>query len=211
MKIVTTSWALPDSDTYFAARLTSRGFQIERLDKALSYCGKFRMAVDGGAHIGTWAINMAKCFDRVVAFEPAVDSFECMVRNLADRGIKNVEPVNAALGQRVGLCAVVDHPARIGNTGSRVISNDTGIVPVVTIDGAGYEAVDFIKLDLEGSELLALVGATKTIRKCKPVLMVECREHPESDRTDAIRGFLADLGYKEAGGREDDRVFIPRQ
>lgn len=44
------------------------------------------------------------------------------------------------------------------------------------VEGLDPRKVDFIKLDVEGWEFFALVGAFRTIRKDRPVLMVEINE-----------------------------------
>ena len=52
--------------------------------------------------------------------------------------------------------------------------------------------VDFIKMDIEGSELCALIGAEKTIRKFRPILAI-CVYHKPEDLY-SIPEFITDLG-----------------
>ena len=129
------------------------------------------------------------------------------------RNITNVLAVNAALGESAGWCSILDDKMRVGNTGARMaFVNDSGSTPVKTIDSLGYTAVDFIKLDVEGSELAALKGATETIKRSKPILMVECKKSDHrsvhSD-TKEVRELLDNLGYKEAGYIRHDKFFVP--
>lgn len=57
-------------------------------------------------------------------------------------------------------------------------------VPVTTIDKIiGGDEATFIKMDIEGSELDALKGAEKTIRRCYPKLAI-CVYHKERDLVD---------------------------
>lgn len=198
----TWSWYLPAADTYFASHLTARGFEIDKLDKALSYVDNFRLAIDGGAHIGTWAIYMAKRFNEVVAFEPAKDSYQCLIKNKEMCGIKNIVALDIALGESSGWGMMSDDG---GNTGSRWVTIHGGNIPIRSIDSFDYQIMDFIKLDVEGSELAALNGAVQTIKRCKPIALVECRDDRE-----AIIKFMDDIGYKELGGIKEDRVFGPR-
>jgi hypothetical protein len=53
-------------------------------------------------------------------------------------------------------------------------------VEVVTLDSAlehkPFKSIDVIKIDIEGAELRALRGATKTIERFKPLLLIEIVE-----------------------------------
>jgi FkbM family methyltransferase len=48
---------------------------------------------------------------------------------------------------------------------------------------------DFVKIDVEGHELAVLAGATETLRRSTPILMIEWGERPE------ILALLRQLGY----------------
>jgi len=47
----------------------------------------------------------------------------------------------------------------------------------MTIDDLGLDACDLIQLDVEGFEAKVLQGASQTITRCRPVIMVEDRGH----------------------------------
>jgi len=69
-------------------------------------------------------------------------------------------------------------------------------VETVTIDGVveseGPKRLDFINLDIEGAELMALKGAAQSITRFKPII---CLELPRSeDMNLATRRYLIELG-----------------
>ena len=206
MSASTRRWALPAADKYFAPLLTDEGFQIDHLRTALRYVRAWRTAVDGGAHIGTWTCLMARMFERVVAFEPAEDTFECLFKNT--RSLSNVVRLKGALGAAPSMASMLDDPQRPGNTGARYLGpgND---VEVIRLDDLELDDVDFIKLDVEGAELHALQGMEATLRRCKPVV---CIEEKHFGGRFGVRGgaaleFLRSLGATEAEVIGKDHVF----
>ena len=199
-------WVLPAADTYFAPRLTDEGFEIEKLKAALKHVKQFRCAVDGGAHIGTWTRELARHFVRVIAFEPAFDSYTCLIANCGK--LANVDFPCAALGDTYGRGAMRDDATRPGNTGARYLGpgEEVGIVP---LDEFELRDLDFLKLDLEGYELHALIGAAHTLRSCRPVVLIE--EKYFGGRYGVKEGaalrLLESWGAREVERLKNDRVY----
>lgn len=206
------NWALPAADTYFAPLLEQdpRGFQIDHLALALKHCTQFRMAIDGGAHIGSWSVEMAKHFGQVLAFEPAADTFKCLQENV--KGLTNVTTFMLALGEKTGTARILDDPMREGNTGARYLDfQREGTTQIVPIDEFGMKELDFLKLDVEGYERFALVGAKETLLRCRPVVMIEVKRFkPPRFGVDvsAAMQFLNGIGYREVANARNDRVFV---
>lgn len=173
---------LPDSDTYFQKFFEDEGgFQLDHLRKILEHVDQFSLAIDGGAHVGTWTKLMAEHFDMVYAFEPAPDTYKCLAKNVLPYFMEDkVKLFNTALGEKNDFITVMDDDSRKGNTGSRFIkgyshrelSKTTAFM--TTIDDLKISSpLGLLKLDLEGYEYYALLGARKTIEKYKPVIVIE--------------------------------------
>jgi hypothetical protein len=75
---------------------------------------------------------------------------------------------------------------------SNIKDEGTHIIDVSTLDDEILERVTFIKMDIEGSELYALRGAEKIIRKYKPKLAI-CVYHKKEDIVE-IPKFIMSLG-----------------
>lgn len=169
--------AFPDADEYLFDRLPDSGvWQQDALDAGLKFCKKFRRAVDGGAHIGTWSLELAKKFEHVESFEVANDTYHALLYN-TDSLKSVINTHNVGLYSAEGTLTVeqTEKDLKRRHTGARYISYcGSGLgMKSVTLDQFNWDDVDFIKLDLEGAEPDALDGALNTLRNCRPVVVFE--------------------------------------
>jgi FkbM family methyltransferase len=169
------------------------------------------VVVDAGANIGNHTVYFALvCGARLVhAFEPMRVAFATLRRNIALNGLTNVVAHNKALGARDGSAEVLRHPET--NTGATALSLDRpGAYPVTTIDSLGLDRCDLIKIDVEGSQLAVLDGATATLARCRPLVWVELRrDHGEYEGGEAK---LRQLGYRvlrQLAESPNDHLFAP--
>ena len=197
--------------------------QVEGLHKLfrVGLIHDWSIAIDGGAHIGTWSVVMAGRFKRVIAFEPTPETFEMLAKNMEH--FSNVECRNEALMDREGLInmEMPEHNAKHQRAYAKKINdglesryaqwNDKGEVVAVTIDGLGLPSCGLIKLDLEGAEYLALQGARKTIARFKPVVAVEIKRHAKryGIKRAAVDIMLKGMDYRIEFRRRYDVFYIP--
>lgn len=127
--------------------------------QAIRYARAFNCAIDCGAHRGVITRLLARYFRTVVAIEPGP---------LADQIEGAAQVIRAALGDKPGRCGMADGKH---NTGQRHVT-DGDSVEVITLDSLGLSP-DFIKLDVEGMEWHTLIGGEQTIRRYRPVIMLE--------------------------------------
>src|SRR5215472_10195803 len=140
-------------------------------ERAMALVRDFSIAVDGGAHRGSWTQVMAARFATVHAFEPCRE----LCGRLRDRFAgSNVDVIYAALSNRDGT-GELRYPRDPPKWRGGYICAG-GDIPVMRLDTIALTACGLIKLDLEGAELLALYGASETISRCLPVLVVEVKE-----------------------------------
>lgn len=153
------------------------------------------VVVDGGAHIGVLTVLMARlcAAGRVFAFEPSPDTRRYLDGNLAANGITNVTVEGTALYDRDGdvtmdLCAAQPGGAHLAGVAPRSAPpgdpagggppGGTDTVAATRLDtwaaARRLDRLDLIKLDVEGTELAVLAGAEATIRRFRPVVVVEC-------------------------------------
>lgn len=134
------------------------------------------VVIDGGAYDGATAAEFTSLGCMVYAFEMDAKNFMKAVP-LSERYGFTLEPFGLASCRQdmkyipMGVSSLV---METGGETARFIDLDS------YVREKGLTRVDFIKLDVEGSELSALTGAMNTISKWKPRLAV-CVYHKLSD------------------------------
>jgi FkbM family methyltransferase len=163
------------------------------------------VAIDGGAHCGSFAVHMAEHFDYVHVFEPCAESFENLTHNC--QPLPNVICHNQALMDKACMVEVYA-PGRQTLTARQVKYG--GNTPAIAIDDMHLMACDLLKLDLEGAEHLALLGAKKTIKKYHPFLLVEMNNLGKrfgwnDKQTEAL---IISMGYRHVWSAGVDRGYV---
>jgi FkbM family methyltransferase len=167
--------------------------------------------IDIGANIGIYSLSASDMLDlskggMVHAFEPVSYVYKKLIENIELNKIENVVPNKLAVykenktielflsnQENLGMSSVFHHDTESGLT---------EMVEAVTIDSyidkSDITRVDLIKIDIEGAELYALKGMLNTLKKYKPVLLLEISENVLKGNsisgTDVIN-FLDELGY----------------
>jgi FkbM family methyltransferase len=124
--------------------------------------------VDAGAHVGYFTLLAARKVGpngRVYAFEPALENFTLLVRNIGLNGYRNTFPKQIAVSDKDGETALYLYSDSVGHslypetTGT---SRTTKTVRTTTLDRffeeEGWPPVQLIKMDIEGAEPAALEG-----------------------------------------------------
>lgn len=187
-------------------------YQGKKQVAAMAACKQFRHAVDIGGHIGTWSYNLAHKFEHVSAFEPVGAHRLCFEANvLVDDALAAKVTLHAcALGKEDGRVSI--HTSK-GSSGDSYV-NGAGDIPMHTLDSFGLGDVDLIKVDTEGFEHTILLGAEATIRKWKPVVLVEQKRDMASSRFGSpplgAVTLLESWGYKRAAELSGDFLMVPK-
>jgi FkbM family methyltransferase len=159
------------------------------------------VVIDGG---GCWC-DTAVLFADEVAPEGRVFSFEFVPENLRiaranidlnPRVKPRIEIVEHALGERSGqtLAFSPNGPATHVSRGEGL--DQAPRVTTISVDDfvsdRQLSTVDFVKMDIEGSEMAALRGAVQTLRRFKPRLAISLYHEPQD--LHEIPLFIHDLG-----------------
>lgn len=148
-------------------------------DKILIKAEEGDCVIDAGGGWGDTALYFAHHvgqYGRIYSFEFEAENLEVIQRNLdLNPEVSNrIQIIQKALWDRSGeeLVYSINGPA------TSLTLNQEGSLNVSTlslddfVSKEGLSRVDFIKMDIEGSELKALYGAEKTIRAFRPKLAI---------------------------------------
>lgn len=147
--------------------------------------------IDVGAHIGKYTLIIASIVGKngkVIAIEPVPYNFEALLHGIRLNRLTNVIALNIALWSKecllplyIGQYYRKNSPAGLLGLGGSSIKRKVGKkikVVAKTLDNVVKElnlnCVNWIKIDVEGSEREVLEGAKGTIRKYKPRIIAEC-------------------------------------
>jgi FkbM family methyltransferase len=155
-------------------------YEIEELDLLLSHFEPGMRVLDVGANIGNhtvWFEKIARA-SRIVVIEPQPRIAKLLRLNCVLNQLSCVDfsKVGFALGN-APTRGSVRIPQAFNPAGAVIEKDPAGQVTIVRgdelVDG---EVFDFVKIDVEGSELEVIEGLQGLIRNSKPIMFVEVWE-----------------------------------
>lgn len=173
------------------------------LKKARSLCPNPDIVLDVGANIGQTAVHYADWAKEVWSFEPLPHLYSIAVENVNQNGHMNVKVFNNAVGDSPTTLKM--KPVSSNDGASFVTTKDSPdliSVDAITLDSLAIpddRRVDYIKMDIEGYEPMALLGATNLIKKYRPVVQLEVVDgHLSRVGWDSVKvvKFMESLGYR---------------
>jgi FkbM family methyltransferase len=203
LRIRLTKWLSARLPARLVYRILIRRSTLERqpiFREAFRLADPSRNAVDIGANRGIVSFLMSSRFPRVHSFEPNAELAGFLAKVL---------PANCTLHR----CALSDHPGeslfavamesgipihgrgRLLEDPSAANPQATQSVRLETLDAQDLGDVGLIKIDVEGHEEKVIRGALETLRKNRPVLVVEIeRRHTGKPVRDTL-ALVESLGY----------------
>ncbi len=181
-----------------------------------------KVFLDVGANLGIYTLVASRIVGetgRVIAFEPSVQSFPGLQRNIALNRLTNVTALRAALSEKTGTAYLYHAPDPVGNSlcGDPTWGGEAEEVPLETLDHVAEQTclgrVDVIKIDAEGAEELVLRGGRKVLALMRPVIIFEI--NPEACTRlglspNGTRDLLADFGYEFRDPHQTGKLFRPK-
>jgi len=182
---------------------------LESLETVIGITMGRHAAVQAGGCLGVFAKRLAREFRAVYVFEPSTQFID-MTHNAPE---KNIIRIQAALGHEAGMvnpvCSLPERKKILH--GGMTHMERGGIVPTMTLDSLELPHCDLLYLDIEGWEYWAILGAHRTIIRCRPVIVVEVNSAIEriGIAPDMLRQLIVSQGYKKHSQLRSDEVYVP--
>ena len=186
--------------------LSGEVWEPETIDFMIENCGLGDI-IHAGTYFGDFIPALARrCSPSSIvwAFEPNPENYRCASITTTINDLQNVEIINAGLGSQKGFMQmlVTDQTGKSLGGSSKLIestsdSNKQAIqVEILRIDDRipTDRNISILQLDVEGFEQQALSGSLATIRRCKPILILE-----NLPKEDWLSENILKLGYKVVG------------
>ena len=192
-------WVPDTSDTILSILLAQQETRIYG-DVDTGGVKKGDIVLDGGAHIGTYVRTALDAGAKlIVAIDPSPEALWSLHRNFA----KEIE-AGTVIAYEKGIWdeekTLVLYANGNGAAGDSFLTEGVGAhkiadIPVTTIDRIVKELdlprVDIIKADIKGAGTRMIRGATETLRKYHPRMVISTEEAPEDPA--AIREAVMDI------------------
>lgn len=164
--------------------------------------------IDIGANIGLYTLYASKIIKengQIISFEPFLENFKSLAKNVELNGVSNVRLEKMAIGKKEGVIKLYydEKEKNLGMVSS--IYQGKGAreeVKLISLDSylknEQFTKIDLIKIDIEGFEHSALLGMRNTLTKFHPTLLIEILNTYKSvTNKSECDQLLTVLGYKK--------------
>lgn len=144
---------------------------VQRGDKVL----------DLGAHVGTFSLAAAALGCDVISVEASPHNVALLEASAAQNGFEQIQIVSSAVSDHAGTLRFIEN-GPYGIVSNSAVDLATLEVPAITVDELieeiGWGHVDFIKMDIEGSEVAAIQGMSRLLARADaPTIAYESNGH----------------------------------
>jgi FkbM family methyltransferase len=170
------------------------------------------VVIDAGANLGYHAIQFGLLSQKVYAFEPQSLIFNQLCTNILFNDLNDIIlPFKYALGDKNEIKQMwsienENFGNGIYNWGGRGLEHEQSVyisnenreydqVQVITLDSFNLKSCSLFKIDIQGYEYYAIMGAKNLIEQNKPIILLESALE-RSKLDEKVLEYLKKLGYE---------------
>jgi FkbM family methyltransferase len=168
------------------------------------------VVLDCGAYEGHFSIIASRLVGNkglVYSFEPQDEMADTMSKKFLKYGLSNIRVINKGIFSHKSSM-LVDKGTY--NAGFSIVDLDESVNDQVRIDLIDIDSfvidyklkrLDFVKMDIEGAEIEALIGAKKALNKFFPKVVIASYHIRDGSKTAVwVEKFLVEQGFKSWTG-----------
>ncbi len=157
-------------------------YEKEEINLILKLIKENSVILDIGANIGWYSLKIAKNINnvRILAFEPIPKTFKYLKENMYLNQVSGIKALNYGFSDEEKNIVFYYYPEGSCNASAVNLSGrkdvDKITCKLTTLDKFTKNediSIDFIKCDVEGSELFVFKGGIETIKRDKPIIFTE--------------------------------------
>ena len=195
------------NDTIQKYLMAGQFFEREELEFIASHINPGDVVIDAGANVGNHSVYFDKFTQAktIYAIEPIPRTYKMLLANIALNYCHkvNVDYIGVGLGDRecIGYPYILYGKDNLGSTflnpleiPKDQVDQELTMDPVQVVPGDSlFENIhiDFIKMDVEGMEIVALNGLNRTIDQCRPKIFIEVMRRNDEE----FHAWVADNHY----------------
>jgi FkbM family methyltransferase len=204
-----------DKTSYMGGSIYWSGFHhVNEIVFLKNFLEPNMVLVDIGANQGEFSLFAASLLTQgqVISFEPVSKQYGMLTENIALNSFNNINVNKYGLSDQVASLPIytsLDEDLHAGiheglstlyATGDRVDLEETIDLKIFDIEFENkIERMDFIKIDIEGSELFALKGMRNHLSRFKPMILIELNNDTFSAANYTVKDvtdYLEEFGYQ---------------
>jgi FkbM family methyltransferase len=179
-----------------------QNWEPETFEIVKQYADPKKAFIDIGAWNGVVSLYASALFKEVVAIEPDVIAFDKLFKNVQANKLKNVFCRNVAISNTNGSSIL--NLSNAGDSMSSLLPRDTEQFPTVDFQGIETKTfenlisafdieIGFIKMDIEGGELLVVPSMIDYLTDYKTPIYISFHPFwfPENSKQDKILAFAS--------------------
>ena len=196
----------------------SRSFDTDLIELAESFIKSESIVWDIGANVGSFSVASAAMAQsgRVIAIEADIWLAGLLVRTAKERATGGrMEVLACAVAHETGTARFniaargrASNALNIAGGRSEMAGvRETRLVPMLDCDTLlkTLPSPTFVKIDVEGAEVLVLQGARELLRTAAPTIYIETSEQTAP----AVKAIFDDAGYRLANADEAGTALLP--